>query len=294
MTEAAFAQHAAEGPAPLAPAGDVAAVRRRMPMKLWIGVGIVAIFVLLAILAPVIAPFDPNEQDLRARLASPDGTHLLGTDGVGRDNLSRLLYAARIDLLVTFAAVVVAALIGLAVGCIAGYLGGLLDIGLMRLAEVVRAFPLYVLVLALVAVLGPGADSIIIASIIVSWVMYARITRAEVLRVRGMDFIAAARSGGLSTPRIIRRHVLPNVVAQPLIFMMSDLVMVLLALSALSFLGLGVQPPTAEWGRMIVEAQPFIQTQPWLILLPGAMIVVLGIGFSLIGDGLDDRLRGRT
>jgi peptide/nickel transport system permease protein len=271
-----------------------ASVRRPVPRKLWVGVGIVALFAAIAILAPLLAPFDPNEQDLRNRLAPPGGEHLLGTDSVGRDILSRLIYAARVDLPVTFVAVLIPTVTGVAIGSVAAFRGGVPDTIVMRLADVARGFPVYVLVLALIAVLGPGGGSFIAACALVGWVAYARLARAEVLRVRGLEYVAAARTGGLSSARILVRHVLPNAIAQPIVFMMSDLVFILLALSALSFLGLGIQAPTAEWGRMIVEAQPYIRTEPWMIFPPGAMIVVLGIGLSLIGDGLDDRLRTRA
>jgi peptide/nickel transport system permease protein len=279
------------------PASDGTVSRRhgqRLPKKLWVGLGIVGVLTLVAILAPLLAPFDPNDQDLRTRLASPSSAHLLGTDAVGRDTLSRLIYAARVDLPVTFVAVAIPAVTGVILGCIVAFRGGLPDTAVMRLADVSRAFPVYVLVLALIAVLGPGAGSFIVACALVGWVAYARIARVEVLRVRSLEYIAAARSGGLGSGRILVRHVLPNVIAQPIVFLMSDLVYVLLALSALSFLGLGIQAPTAEWGRMIVEGQPYIRTHAWLIFPPGALIVVLGIGLSLIGDGLDDRLRTRA
>ncbi len=277
------------------PAGTrTRADRRRMPRKLWIGLGIVGTFAAIAVLAPLLAPFDPNEQDLQNRLASPGGEHLLGTDAVGRDTLSRLIYATRVDLPITFIAVLIPAVVGVAVGSLVAFRGGLSDTAVMRVADVSRAFPVYVLVLALIAVLGPGGGSFIVACALVGWVAYARIARAEVLRVRNLEYIAAARTGGLSSGRILVRHVLPNVVAQPVIFFMSDLVYVLLALSALSFLGLGIQAPTAEWGRMIVEGQPYIRTHAWLIFPPGALIVLLGIGLSLIGDGIDDWTRTRA
>lgn len=270
------------------------AERRRMPRKFWVGVAIVGTFAAIAVLAPLLAPFDPNAQDLQNRLASPGGEHLLGTDAVGRDTLSRLIHATRVDLPITFVAVLIPAVIGVALGSLVAFRGGLPDTAVMRVADVSRAFPVYVLVLALIAVLGPGGGSFIVACGLVGWVAYARIARAEVLRVRGLEYVAAARTGGLSSGRILVRHVLPNVIAQPVIFFMSDLVYVLLALSALSFLGLGIQAPTAEWGRMIVEGQPYIRTHGWLIFPPGALIVLLGIGLSLIGDGIDDRTRTRA
>jgi peptide/nickel transport system permease protein len=262
-----------------------------MARKVYAGFAIVGLFALLALLAPLIAPADPNHQELLQRLATPSSAHLLGTDDVGRDNLSRLLYAARVDLPVALLAVLFPFLIGMVVGCLAGYHGGIIDLVVTRVADVVQAFPVYVLILALIAVLGTGAKSIIIASTIVSWVAYARLARGEVLRVRGRDYVAAARMGGLPSRRVLTRHILPNVIAQPIVYFMSDMVALILTLSALSFLGLGIPSPTAEWGRMIADAQPYIATNAWLILPPGAAIVLLGVGFSLIADGLDDRFR---
>jgi peptide/nickel transport system permease protein len=260
-------------------------------LKLRVGVGIAAIFVSVAIFAPLLAPYGPNSQNLLDRLAGPSPAHLLGTDAVGRDVLSRLIYGARVDLPVAMIAVAIPALIGTCLGLLAGYYGRVLETAVMRSADLVLAFPVYVLVLALVAVLGPGARSIIIATALVDWVIYARLVRAEVLQVKGRDYIAAARAGGLPARSILRRHILPNVLAQPVVYMMSDVVILILALSSLSFLGVGIPPPTAEWGVMIAEAEPFLRVRPWLILPPGVTIVLAGIGFSLIGDGLADRYR---
>jgi peptide/nickel transport system permease protein len=263
----------------------------RRPSKVYAGGAIVALFAAAALLAPLIAPFDPNHQELLGRLSTPSGAHLLGTDDVGRDNLSRLIYATRMDLPVALLAVFFPFVIGMLVGCLAGYYGGIVDTVVTRVADVVQAFPVYVLILALIAVLGTGARSIVLASTIVSWVAYARLARGEVLRVRGRDYVAAARMGGLRAPRILSRHILPNVIAQPVVYFMSDMVALILTLSALSFLGLGIPAPTAEWGRMIADAQPYIASDAWLILPPGLAIVLLGVGFSLIADGLDDRFR---
>jgi peptide/nickel transport system permease protein len=264
---------------------------RPWPRKFFAGVAIVSFFAIAAILAQLLAPYAPNAQDLLARLASPSAAHLLGTDDVGRDVLSRLIYAARVDLPVALLAILFPFLIGMLVGCLAGYYGGAMDLVVTRVADVVQAFPVYVLILALIAVLGPGAKSIIVASTIVSWVAYARLARGELLRARTLDYVSAARSGGLSGPRVLWKHILPNVIAQPVVYFMSDMVGIILILSALTFLGVGIPAPTAEWGRMIADAQPYITTDWWLILPPGLMIVLLGVGFSLIADGLDDRLR---
>ncbi len=258
-------------------------------MKLRLGIVIVAIFVLVAVFAPLLAPYGPNSENLLNRLAGPGPAHPLGTDAAGRDVLSRLCYGARVDLPVALIAVAIAALLGTCLGLLAGWYGRFVQSAVMRTVDLVLAFPVYVLVLALIAVLGPGARSIIVATALVDWVIYARLVRAEVLQVKGRDYIAAARAGGLPARSVLRRHILPNVLAQPIIYMMSDVVILILALSSLSFLGVGIAPPSAEWGVMIAEAEPFLRVRPWQILPPGLTIVLAGIGFSLIGDGLADR-----
>jgi peptide/nickel transport system permease protein len=258
-------------------------------LKLRIGLGIVAIYIFVAIFAGLLAPYGPDSQDLLHRLSGPSGAHPLGTDAVGRDVLSRLIYATRVDLPVAGVAVLIPAVIGTILGLLAGYRGRLADAALMRTADLALAFPVYVLVLALIAVLGPGVSSIIIATALVDWVIYARLVRGQVLRVKALDYIAAARASGLPRRRVLLGHVLPNVIAQPIIYMMSDMVLLILALSSLSFLGVGVPAPTAEWGVMIAEAEPFLRVRPWLIVPPGIAILTLGIAFSLIGDALADR-----
>lgn len=262
-------------------------------VKLRLGIAIVALFVLGALFAPLLAPYAPDSQDLLHRLAGPSTGHLLGTDAVGRDVLSRVIYATRVDLPIAGAAVLIPALIGSSLGLVAGYFGRLADGVLMRTADLVLAFPVYVLVLALIAVLGPGAGSIIIATALVDWVIYARLVRGEVLHVKSLDYITAARAVGLSRWRVLSRHVLPNVIAQPIVYMMSDMILAILALSSLSFLGLGISSPTPEWGAMIAEAEPFLRLRPWLIVPPGIAILLVGIGFSLIGDALADRWGSR-
>ncbi len=276
-------------------AASIQAIERRTALlprgslKLRIGLGIVAIYILVAIFAGLLAPYGPDSQDLLHRLSGPSSAHLLGTDAVGRDVLSRLIYAARVDLPVAAIAVTIPALLGTCLGLLAGYFGRVADTALMRSGDLVLAFPVYVLVLALIAVLGPGVSSIIIATALVDWVIYARLVRGQVLRVKALDYIAAARASGLPRRRVLLGHVLPNVIAQPIIYMMSDMVLLILALTSLSFLGVGVPAPTAEWGVMIAEAEPFLRVRPWLIVPPGIAILTLGIAFSLIGDALADR-----
>jgi peptide/nickel transport system permease protein len=261
---------------------------RRLPRKVWVGTGIVGAFVLVALLAPVLAPYDPLAQEPANRLASPSGEHLLGTDELGRDVLSRLIYATRVNLPVGLLAALLPFLVGTVIGTAAGFLGGWVDAVAMRTSDVVQAFPSYILVIALVFVLGPGAGSILISFTILGWVLYARIIRTEVLRVRNADYVKAARVSGLPTGRIMVRDVFRNSVGPSIVFLPSDIVFATLALAAFSFLGLGIPPPTAEWGSMIADGQPYIRDQWWLATVPGLVVVALGLGYSLIGEGLEE------
>jgi peptide/nickel transport system permease protein len=245
----------------------------------------------LAALASVIAPHDPNQQDLFHILSGPSSQHWLGTDELGRDEFSRLLYGARVDLRVGFIAVLFPFLIGTTLGCIAGYYGGWVDTILMRLVDVMVAFPFLVLTIALVFVLGPGTSSIWIAITAVGWVSYARILRGEILVAKRQEYVLAARSGGLSNRRIIIRHLLPNTITQAIVFSMSDIVLDILLIVTLGYLGLGIQPPTPDWGAMIADGQQFMSTHAALSIYPGVMVVITGLGLSLLGDGLADLLR---
>jgi peptide/nickel transport system permease protein len=255
------------------------------------GICITGVLVLIAIFAPLIAPYDPIKQDLVATLAGPSGHHLLGTDQLGRDVLSRLVYGARIDLRVGFLAVLFPFCIGTLLGCLAGYYGGWLDAVVMRLVDVVVAFPFYVLIIAMVFALGPGVRSIYIAITLVGWVSYARIIRGEILVAKRQEYVLAAQAAGFSDARIVVRHVLPNVITQAIVFAMSDIVLDILAIVTLGYLGLGVPPPTPDWGSMIFDGQTFLTTNWWLSTIPGLAVVVTGLGLSLIGDGLADLLR---
>lgn len=282
----------ADQPAP-EPAAAVEPERSRgpVPRKVWMGLSIVAATAAIALLAPWIAPYDPNAQSVAERLQAPSGQHLLGTDALGRDQLSRIVYAARIDLPVALLAVVLPMLMGLAVGAAAGYAGGRWDAIAMRVADLVQAFPIYVLLIALAFALGAGLRSVLVAFLAIGWVTYARLGRAEVLRVRSLDYVHAAYVGGLSRLRVLSRHVLPNVISQPVVYMASDVVVAMTTFAALSYFGLGIQPPTAEWGAMIADGQAYLRDEWWLSVTPGMAIVVVGLGFSLMGDGLDDYLR---
>jgi peptide/nickel transport system permease protein len=255
------------------------------------GVSILGTIVLLALLAPLIGMHDPTSQDLLHTLQGPSWSHLLGTDDLGRDVWSRLLYGARTDLRVAFLAVLFPFVIGTLVGLVSGYYGGWIDTVMNWLVNIVVAFPFYVLIIALVFALGPGTRNIYIAITIVGWVSYARIVRGEVIVAKRREYVLAARSGGLSDARILFRHLLPNVITQAIVFAMSDIVLDILAIVTLGYLGLGVQPPTADWGRMIADGQTFLTTHWELSTLPGIAVVITALGLSLLADGLADLLR---
>jgi peptide/nickel transport system permease protein len=250
-------------------------------------------FVAAAILAPLIAPFDPIAQDAAARLQPPSSAHWLGTDNFGRDILSRIVWGARTDLMIASLGVIFPFAIGLVAGTLAGYFGGLVDTLFMRIVDIVLAFPFLVLMLAILAVLGPGLSSFFIAMALVGWVSYARLVRAQLLVLRSADFAIAARSLGFNHGRVMFRHLLPNALVGPCVFAMSDAVLVLLNGASISYLGLGVQPPTPEWGVMVFEGQGFVTTAWWITAFPGLAIVLLAFGFSLFGDGLGEMLGAR-
>jgi peptide/nickel transport system permease protein len=250
------------------------------------GLALLFVIVMMLLLAPILAPADPNQQNLFNVLARPGPGHLLGTDDLGRDTWARLLYGGRVDLLIGVSAVIAPFLLGSTLGLLAGYLGGWVDAVIMRVLEVVVAFPFYVLIIAVVFALGAGVTSIFIAITAVGWVSYCRIVRGEVLVAKRLGYVEAARAAGLSTPRILIRHLTPNVLTQALIYSMSDIVLTILAVVTLGFLGLGVQPPTAEWGAMLQAGFQNILSDPILGTVPGIAVVITGLAFSLIGDGL--------
>ena len=255
------------------------------------GVAILGTIVLAAIFAPLITTHDPIEQDLLHTLAGPSWAHPLGTDDLGRDVWSRLVYGARTDLRVAFLAVLFPFVLGTALGLLSGYYGGSVDSLASWLVNVVVAFPFYVLIIALVFVLGPGTRNIYIAITIVGWVSYTRIVRGEVLVAKRREYVLAAQAAGLSDRRILGRHLLPNVITQAVVFAMSDIVLSILAIVTLGYLGLGVQPPTPDWGRMISDGQTFLTTNWELSTIPGVAVVITALGLSLLADGLADLLR---
>lgn len=263
---------------------------RRPPVTLTVGGSILFVIVGLAVFAPYDTFYNPTALNLTHLLQGPSAAHWLGTDQLGRDVWSRLVYGARIDLSVAFLAVLTPFIVGTLLGAIAGYRGGWLDSIIMRIADVVVAFPFYVLVILLVFLLGPGVRSIYIAISIVSWISYARIIRGATLVARTQEYVLAAQIQGFSTFRIILRHILPNTISQAIVFAMSDIVNDILAIVTLGFLGLGIPPPAPDWGEMMASGQQFLTTHWELSTIPGIAVVITGLGLSLVGDGLNELL----
>lgn len=264
--------------------------RIRAPSALVAGAAISLGWLFLAAAAPLISPYDPIAQDLSQTLQGPSLVHWLGTDNFGRDVLTRILWGARLDLAMGLLGVIVPFIVGSMIGLVAGYFGGLVDTLLMRILDVTISFPFFVLVIAIISVLQPGLLSFFIAVALVGWVSYARLIRSQTLVLKHSDFVLAARSLGYGRLRIMARHILPNAVLPAIVFSMSDVVLTILLGSSLSYLGLGVQPPTAEWGVMIAEGQTFLASAWWISFFPGLAIVILALGFSLMADGLAETL----
>lgn len=260
-------------------------------------------FVLMAVFAPLLAPYDPNVTDLVRRMAPPTlswgdaGAHPLGNDQLGRDILSRIVMGSRITMLIAAASVLLGGVFGVFMGLVSGYFGGWADRVIMRLADVQLAFPLMLLALVIVAVMGPNLRNLILVLALTSWVRYARIVRGEVLSLREREFVVSARAVGASAWRIILLHVLPNVLTPALVVGTLELARVVIMEAALSFLGLGVQPPSPSWGRMLADGRTYMTSAWWLATFPGLAIMLLVLSVNLVGDWLrdyfDPKLRGR-
>lgn len=266
---------------------------RRLSIPLLISAGAVALVVMLALLAPWISPHDPYQQDLQSRLAGPGEDHPLGRDQLGRDVLARMIYGARVSMIVGLSVVLLASLVGCLVGGIAGYLGGRVDAVLMRASDVFLAFPGILLAIALVAVLGPALEHLILALVVIGWVGYARLVRGQVLKLCQEEFVLAARAGGTKGAWILLRHIFPNVLPLVVVQGSLGLASAILSEASLSFLGLGIQPPTASWGAMIDAGRGHLLTAPHLTIFPGLAILTTVMALNFLGDGLVEWLEPR-
>ncbi len=255
-----------------------------------VGGFIILVLIVMAIFAPLIAPYSPIGQDLANRLMPPSAAHWMGTDELGRDIYSRVVYGARITLMIVTMVAVIAAPIGLIVGAVSGYFGGWTDRVLMGVTDIFLSMPKLILALAFVAALGPGIENAIIAIAITAWPAYARIARAETITFRDAEFIAAVRLQGASSARVILRHVLPLCASSTIIRVTLDMAGIILTAAGLGFLGLGAQPPLPEWGAMISRGRNFILDQWWVATMPGFAIILVSLGFCFLGDGLRDVL----
>jgi peptide/nickel transport system permease protein len=262
-------------------------------LTLKIGTGVIGVLLLLGILAPWLTPYDPFHQDYTATLVPPCWPHPFGTDQIGRDILTRVLYGIRVDMTIGFFTTFVPMTYGVVLGAYAGLLGGRFDAVMMRLLDIAMAFPFLVLIIVIISILGPGTQNIYIAVFLVAWTMYTRLSRAEMMVEVKKEYILAARTLGYGKARIVFRHALPNIINSSIVFSMSDFVLNILLVSGLSFLGLGVQPPTPEWGAMVAEGRDYIMGSWWISTLPGLMIVITGTALAFIGDGLAHRLGER-
>jgi peptide/nickel transport system permease protein len=263
------------------------------------GLAVVAVVILCAVGAPLVTVFDPIEQDINQRLKEPGWrnaagqAHVLGTDHLGRDILARIIYGSRVALVVGLSAVLISGVLGMAIGLVSGYFGGKVDDFFMRLADIQLAFPFILLAIAVIGVLGPSLRNIIVVIGVSSWVVYARVVRGEVLSIREREFVQAAIALGSRDGRVVLRHVLPNAFTPWLVVATLDMARVIVIESALSFLGLGVQPPTPTWGGMLADGRVYLSTAWWLATFPGLAILVTVLGINLLGDGLRDTLDPR-
>jgi peptide/nickel transport system permease protein len=274
-------------------AGSIVASARRRRIPFFVGIAIMAMFLLFSLFPGFFAPYDPLKFDYTLLSHPPSLAHPFGTDNFGRDVLSRVIWATRVDMQIALFCTVFPLIFGTIVGALTGYYGGLLDAIFGRLVDLVITFPFLVIVIAIVAVLGPGLINMYIAVSAVGWVFYAQLMRADVQVQKQSDYAAAARVLGYDEARIIFRHLLPNAITPIIVYWMTDMALDILLGSSLGYLGLGAQPPTAEWGVIIADGKNFMSTAWWISVFPGIAIVFAGVGFSLVGDGIADLFRRR-
>lgn len=263
-------------------------MKKNKGFSLWTAVSLAV--VMIALLAPFVATHDPYEAVLTNGLQAPNADHICGTDALGRDLFSRIIYGTRASLSGTFAIVLVIFSVGTLLGVVAGYFGGFLDTAIMRLADTMIAFPDLILAMAIAGILGPSMINAVIAIAVVSWTKYARMSRSLIMKIRSSDYIAAARVTGSTTGHILKAYLLPNALPTMVVTAATDIGAMMLALSSLSFLGFGIKPPTPEWGYMLSESRQYFQTAPWLMLFPGLAIFIVVVVFNLWGDSLRDVL----
>ena len=266
----------------------------RVKPTLWIGLLLLLAFVFTALFPGLIAPYDPTEFHYDAILQPPSAQYLFGTDNFGRDVFSRVIWGARIDLQIAIFTTLFPFLFGTFVGAMTGYFGGSLDALFGRVVDVVMVFPFLILVIAIVAILGPGLTNMYLAVSAVGWVYYARLVRGETLVQKSSEYVQAARVMGYRNPRIIFRHIFPNVLTPAVVYLMTDMSLGILLGASLGYLGLGAQPPTPEWGVMVADGKNFMSTAWWISTFPGLVLTLAGVSFSLIGDGLADLLRPKS
>ena len=270
--------------------------RRWMRVKVYAGGLIVLVFIVVGVLGPLVAPYDPNRQSLETMLQSPQwfwGPHFLGTDNLGRDILSRIVFGARVSLLVAFAVVFISGFVGVLLGAVSGYFGGNVDFSIQKLVEVVWAFPPLLLALTIMAFLGQGLFNLILALVAQRWIQYCRVTRGQSLSLKAREFVISAKSLGASDAQVIARHIIPNLVQVSLVIGTFAMASSIISEASLSFLGLGVPPEIPTWGTMLADGRIYISTAWWLALFPGLSIFVTVLGINLLGDALRDVLDPR-
>jgi peptide/nickel transport system permease protein len=271
-------------------------IRAWMQAKLIVGGLIVCVLIIVGVSSPWLAPHDPSKQALEAALKAPQwfgGEYFLGTDSLGRDILSRIIYGARVSLLIAFAVVTISGIVGVALGAISGYFGGKIDFTIQKAVEVVWAFPPLLLAITILAFLGQGLFNLIMALVAQRWIQYCRVVRGQALSLRGRDFVTATRALGASDPRIIRRHILPNLIQISLVIGTFSMASAIISEASLSFLGLGVPPEIPTWGTMLADSRSYISTAWWLALFPGLCIFLTVLGINLLGDAIRDLLDPR-
>ncbi|HLH24074.1 MAG TPA: ABC transporter permease [Chloroflexota bacterium] len=271
-------------------------VRPWLRTKIYIGGAIVLGLILLGLFGPLLAPYDPNAQQLRESLQAPQGlggAHWLGTDNLGRDIFSRLLYGARVSLIIAFTVVIISGAVGVTLGAISGYFGGRVDFFIQKLVEVIWAFPSLLLAIAIMAYLGQGLQNLILALVAQRWISYCRVVRGEALGLRHREFVTAAQVVGAGHARIIAHHIIPNIIPSSLVIGTFAMATAIIAEASLSFLGLGVPPDVPTWGTMLGDGRNYISTAPWLTIFPGLAIFTVVLGINLLGDGLRDVLDPR-